>query len=135
MLQYGVTRERLRDVLEEAEGWDVIHISGHGAPGELLLETDDGAPDPVTAARAGRPAGPGAGAGQAGHGVGVLVGGADRSLSSAGCSGCPPPDDPRAGRAATAGGAEAGRGSGALATELAAAAGVRGAGDAVPGGR
>ncbi len=50
VLQYGVTRERLRDVLEEAEGWDVIHISGHGAPGELLLEDAAGRPDKVTAA-------------------------------------------------------------------------------------
>jgi CHAT domain len=49
VLQYGVTRSRLQDVLEEAEGWDVIHISGHGAPGELLLETSAGAPDRVTA--------------------------------------------------------------------------------------
>jgi len=50
VLQYGVSRDRLRDVLEEAEGWDVIHISGHGAPGELLLETASGTPDKVTAA-------------------------------------------------------------------------------------
>jgi tetratricopeptide (TPR) repeat protein len=50
VLQYGVTRDRLRDVLEEAEGWDIIHISGHGAPGELLLETAAGAPDKVTSA-------------------------------------------------------------------------------------
>src|SRR5262249_7154105 len=28
VLQYGVTRARLREVLEEAEGWDVIHLSG-----------------------------------------------------------------------------------------------------------
>jgi tetratricopeptide (TPR) repeat protein len=49
VLQYGVTRDRLRDVLEEAEGWDIIHISGHGAPGELLLETAAGMPDRVTA--------------------------------------------------------------------------------------
>jgi CHAT domain len=48
-LQYGVTRDRLRDVLEEAEGWDVIHISGHGVPGELLLEITAGGPDPVSA--------------------------------------------------------------------------------------
>jgi hypothetical protein len=40
VLQYGVTRERLQQVLEEAEGWDVIHVSGHGAPGELQLETE-----------------------------------------------------------------------------------------------
>ena len=50
VLQYGVTRARLQDVLDEGEGWDVIHISGHGAPGELLLETEDGSPDPVSAA-------------------------------------------------------------------------------------
>ena len=50
VLQYGVTRDRLRDVLEEAEGWDIIHVSGHGTPGELLLETAAGQPDQVTAA-------------------------------------------------------------------------------------
>ncbi len=49
VLQYGVTRDRLRDVLEEGEGWDIIHISGHGAPGELLLETEAGRPDRVPA--------------------------------------------------------------------------------------
>jgi len=48
VLQYGVTRRRLEEVLEEAEGWDVIHVSGHGRPGELLLEEDDGTPDPVS---------------------------------------------------------------------------------------
>jgi len=48
VLQYGVTRARLREVLEEAEGWDVIHVSGHGLPGELELERADGSPDPVT---------------------------------------------------------------------------------------
>ncbi|GEC08658.1 hypothetical protein SSP24_63130 [Streptomyces spinoverrucosus] len=46
-LQYGVTRERLREVL--AEGWDVIHVSGHGAPGELLLETGTGGMDRIRA--------------------------------------------------------------------------------------
>ena len=50
VLQYGVTRDRLREVLEEAEGWDIIHISGHGSPGELLLETAAGMPDRVPAA-------------------------------------------------------------------------------------
>lgn len=49
VLQYGVTRTRLREMLEEAEGWDIIHISGHGAPGELLLEDAAGKPDRVTA--------------------------------------------------------------------------------------
>ncbi len=50
VLQYGVTRDRLRSILDEDEGWDVIHLSGHGAPGELLLEREDGAPDRVGAA-------------------------------------------------------------------------------------
>jgi tetratricopeptide (TPR) repeat protein len=50
VLQYGVTRDRLRDILEEANGWDIIHISGHGAPGELLLETAAGKPDRISAA-------------------------------------------------------------------------------------
>jgi tetratricopeptide (TPR) repeat protein len=49
VLQYGVTRDRLRDVLAQAEGWDLVHISGHGTPGELLLETEDGSPDRITA--------------------------------------------------------------------------------------
>ena len=47
VLQYGVTRDRLHAVLEEDEGWDVIHISGHGGPGVLLLERPDGSPDIV----------------------------------------------------------------------------------------
>ena len=49
VLQYGVTRDRLRDVLAEDEGWDIIHVSGHGRPGSLTLETADGQPDRVTA--------------------------------------------------------------------------------------
>ena len=49
-LQYGVTRQRLREVLREEEGWDLIHVSGHGAPGELRLEAEDGSADPVSAA-------------------------------------------------------------------------------------
>lgn len=50
VVQYGVTRARLRAILEEQEGWDIVHISGHGSPGEILLETDAGAPDRITAA-------------------------------------------------------------------------------------
>jgi hypothetical protein len=49
VLQYGVTRASLRDALEDAAGWDIIHVSGHGAPGQLLLETAAGRPDLVTA--------------------------------------------------------------------------------------
>ena len=50
VLQYGVTREALRSVLEEAEGWDIVHVSGHGRPGSLLLETASGEPDLVEGA-------------------------------------------------------------------------------------
>jgi hypothetical protein len=49
VLQYGVTRDRLRALLADTGGWDVVHISGHGAPGELFLERADGSPDPVDA--------------------------------------------------------------------------------------
>ena len=49
VLQYGVTRGRRREMLEEDEGWDVIHVSGHGMPGELILEKADGSPDRMTA--------------------------------------------------------------------------------------
>jgi len=48
VLQYGVTREKLEQVLAEDGGWDIIHISSHGAPGALLLEEEDGSPDPVS---------------------------------------------------------------------------------------
>ena len=51
VLQYGVTRNRLRDVLTDAEGWDIVHVSGHGSPGQFLLETDDGKPERVNAAQ------------------------------------------------------------------------------------
>ena len=47
VLQYGVTRQRLEQVLLEAEGWDVLHISGHGLPAGLLLEREDGRRDLV----------------------------------------------------------------------------------------
>ena len=54
VLQYGVTKARLRDVLADGGGWDVIHISGHGRPGELLLEREDGSPEKVSAAELAR---------------------------------------------------------------------------------
>jgi hypothetical protein len=50
VLQYGVTRQRLQEVLREPEGWDIVHISGHARPGELLLETAAGTPDRINAA-------------------------------------------------------------------------------------
>src|SRR5262245_29836669 len=53
ILQYGATRDTLRDALEEAEGWDVVHLSGHGDRGELLLEDDRGGSDPIDASELG----------------------------------------------------------------------------------
>lgn len=47
ILQYGVTRERLRETVEESQGWDMLHISGHGDRGQLVLEKSDGSPDVV----------------------------------------------------------------------------------------
>jgi tetratricopeptide (TPR) repeat protein len=46
-LQYGVTRELIEEVLDEGEGWDVIHFSGHGLPAGLVLEQEDGSADVV----------------------------------------------------------------------------------------
>jgi len=45
--QYGVTREKLAEIVESGDGWDVLHLSGHGGRGQFLLEHDDGSPDPV----------------------------------------------------------------------------------------
>ena len=36
---------------EDPEGFHVLHLSCHARPGELILETPAGDPDPVTAAR------------------------------------------------------------------------------------
>ncbi|MGH3853033.1 MAG: CHAT domain-containing protein [Pseudonocardiaceae bacterium] len=46
--QYGVTREKLADLAESGDGWDVLHLSGHGGAGQFLLERADGSSDPVT---------------------------------------------------------------------------------------
>ena len=47
VLQYGVTRDSLKEVLEEGKGWDVIHFSGHGLEAHLALEKPDGTVDLV----------------------------------------------------------------------------------------
>jgi hypothetical protein len=49
VLQYGATRASLRDALEEGTGWDIIHLSGHGNQGELLLEDERGVADVIRA--------------------------------------------------------------------------------------
>jgi hypothetical protein len=48
VIQFGATRETLKEALEEDPGWDVIHFSGHGDAGELLLERADGRLDRIT---------------------------------------------------------------------------------------
>jgi hypothetical protein len=48
-LQYGTTRESFRDILEDGDGWDVLHFSGHGIPGKLIFEKQDGSTDVVSA--------------------------------------------------------------------------------------
>jgi hypothetical protein len=49
LLQYGTTRKVLEEALEEAPGWDVMHFSGHGLEGELILEKPDGTADQIDA--------------------------------------------------------------------------------------
>jgi len=49
ILQYGVTRDTLRQVLEEGNGWDIVHFSGHGERASLQLEKSDGTYDPMSA--------------------------------------------------------------------------------------
>ena len=53
VLHYGATRATLRAALEEAPGWDVIHLSGHGEKGALLLEDEAGGTDTIDAAALG----------------------------------------------------------------------------------
>lgn len=48
--QYGVTRAVMADLAESEDGWDVLHLSGHGAAGEFLLQNPDGSADPVSTA-------------------------------------------------------------------------------------
>jgi CHAT domain len=47
VVQYGATRARLREIADSGDGWDVLHLSGHGTGGAFLLENEDGSPDLV----------------------------------------------------------------------------------------
>lgn len=42
VLQYGATLNSLKTALDDAEGWDIVHLSGHGTVGLLLLEDENG---------------------------------------------------------------------------------------------
>ncbi|WP_371544960.1 CHAT domain-containing protein [Streptomyces sp. NBC_00554] len=46
--QFGVGRSTLRGMLDEPDGWDIIHVVAHGLPGILRLEHPDGTEDQVT---------------------------------------------------------------------------------------
>jgi len=48
VIQYGATRAILREALEDAHGWDVIHFSGHGTAGVLALEDERGKTDLIS---------------------------------------------------------------------------------------
>jgi hypothetical protein len=48
VLQYGATREALQQILEEGDGWDILHFSGHGSQAHLALENQDGTEDSVS---------------------------------------------------------------------------------------
>lgn len=50
VLDYGVTRDVLLGMAQAYPGWDLLHISGHGRAGSVLLENRDGSADPVPAA-------------------------------------------------------------------------------------
>ena len=54
VVQYGATRRRLAQIAEAGDGWDVLHLSGHGGRGQFLLEKADGSPDPVDTAELAR---------------------------------------------------------------------------------
>ncbi|KUN77740.1 hypothetical protein AQJ66_32705 [Streptomyces bungoensis] len=47
VLQYGVTRKRLRKFADHGHGWDVLVLSGHGGEGVFVLENADGSRDPI----------------------------------------------------------------------------------------
>lgn len=49
VLQYGAARQTLEDAFDEGEGWDVVHLSGHGDEGKLLLEDERGDTDEIDA--------------------------------------------------------------------------------------
>jgi tetratricopeptide (TPR) repeat protein len=49
VLHYEVTRDRLHERLADPEGWDIVHLAGHGRPGELFTDDGHGRSETVTA--------------------------------------------------------------------------------------
>ena len=70
VVQYGATRERLVAVAEAGDGWDVLHLSGHGGRASSCWKGRR-VPGSGGYRRAGGAAGAAARAGAAGGGVGV----------------------------------------------------------------
>ena len=70
VLQYGATKDSVRRSLGEADGWDVIHLAGHGGPGRALL--------------GGRERGSGSGRGQRAAGLARAMPGADQARGPVG---------------------------------------------------
>jgi tetratricopeptide (TPR) repeat protein len=50
LAQYGVTRAVLAGLTDSEQGWDVVHLFGHGGAEEFLLENSDGSVDPMSTA-------------------------------------------------------------------------------------
>ncbi|HEX6519357.1 MAG TPA: CHAT domain-containing protein [Streptosporangiaceae bacterium] len=50
VVQYGVTRKLLGEIVDDGDGWDIVHLSGHGNRGLFYLERPDGSPDAVDTA-------------------------------------------------------------------------------------
>ncbi len=48
-LQYGTTKGTLTEAVGEGDGWDVVHLLGHGDIGGFTLEHPDGTADRITA--------------------------------------------------------------------------------------
>jgi hypothetical protein len=51
VLQYDVNSGRLRDALQQGDGWDIVHFSGHGLIDGLVLEGATGGLETVPAAQ------------------------------------------------------------------------------------
>ncbi|WFE58555.1 CHAT domain-containing protein [Micromonospora sp. WMMD712] len=49
VMQWGVTRAALADAMARDGGPDLLHLSGHGRQGRILLEGPDGRPDEIGA--------------------------------------------------------------------------------------
>ena len=91
-LQSGATRHQLERILLGQPGWDIVHLSGHGLAGGLLMETEAGERDLVSSTDLADLLDLGRRPDQAGHTIGLRVGCGHRppvpGPAWAGTSGC-----------------------------------------------